>query len=394
MADFLALGRLLVVHVPPPQTFYIATGETRNEGTAAKPRLKRVVAARSLNDLIPGDTSLTDASGAGFQVTGGPSFRTFWNAVGDQFNYEAIINGLDTQFLTIQGTSHAVGGLVAVNGGQVLLLPARYYFGPSDEFAEEVEDKDNSEELWEAEQARIDQEVDGAFLDALFELASDLIEGPSEALPAWSERFLLPKEGKAVQKVEEAASAAETALEAVDQARLKLVEIRDWKRLLSGTGKELERAVQVAFEHLGCIVEEGQPGRADRIIRWKKRTAVVEIKGLTKSAAEKDAAQLEKWVSEHSLEFGVQPKGILIVNAWRSTPLDERSQTAFPDQMLPYSETRDHCLLSTTQLLAAVLTGTSVKKREAFLKELFETSGVVEGWVWTDFITAVSDTAD
>lgn len=394
MGDFLALGRLLVVLTPPPETFYVATGETRNDGTAAKPRLKRIVTERSLSDLIPGNTTLREASGASFGVAADAAFRAFWEAVGDQFTYVSIIEDLDTPLLTIKGTNHAVAGLVAVGAGRVLFLPERYAFGPSDEFAKETEGKEDVDDLWDAEQERIDKEVDGALLDALFELADSLVEGSKKALPGWSERFLLPRERNASKEVDKAEAAAEKALGAVEQAKLKLLEIRDWKRLLTGSGKELEHAVEAAFEHLGCGVEEGQPGRADRVLQWGKRIAVVEIKGLTKSAAERNAAQLEKWVSEHVVDSGSPPKGILVVNAWRALALDERSQPAFPGQMLAYSEARGHCLLTTTQLLTAVATCTSDKKRKAFLRQVFESDGVLPGWDWTDAISVVSDVAD
>lgn len=391
MHDYLALGRLIVVLVPPPITFYVATGETQNEGTAAKPRIRRIVTARSVGGLIPGGATLTAASGTSFKTVGDSSFSAFWNAVGDQFSYVSILDGVDTPLLTIKGTEHVVAGLVTVESGKVLLLPERYFFGPSDDFAEEVEDKENEEELWDKEQERIDRECDGDLLDALFELANDLVDGPNEALPSWSERFLLPRESDAVLAVEKAAQKADSALQAVEQANLDLVETRKWKRLVSGTGSELERAVEAALAHLGCTVDEGEAGRADRIVRWKKKVAVIEVKGLTKSAGEKNAAQLEKWVSEYTVDVGTPPKGLLVVNAWRSAPLDERDKPAFPDQMLAYSEQRNHCLLTTAQLLAAIAAGTSVKKREAFIKGLFETKGVLQGWNWDGAITVVSD---
>lgn len=394
MQDFLALGRLLVVLTPPPESFYVATGETRNEGTAAKPRVRRIVTERSLSDLIPGNTKLTEASGTSFAVAADTAFRAFWNAVGDQFNYVSIIEGLDSPLLTIKGTNHVVGGLASVGAGRVLFLPERYTFGPSEDFAEQVNGEENEDELWDAEQGRIDKEVDGALLDALFELADSLVEKSSKALPGWSQRFLLPREGEVSKEVDQAESAAESALAAVEQAKLSLLEIREWKRLLTGSGVELERMVETAFERLGCSIEEGPQGRADRVLQWGKRDAVLEIKGLTKSAAERNAAQLEKWVSEHVVDSGSPPKGILVVNAWRSLPLDERTQPAFPDQMLSYSEARGHCLLTTAQLLIAVVTGTSIKKRKEFLKQIFETSGVLPGWDWTDSISVVSDAAD
>ena len=50
-----------------------------------------------------------------------------------------------------------------------------------------------------------------------------------------------------------------------------------------------------------------------------------------KSASERNAAQLEKWVAEHTAsvdddEEVEAPKGILVVNAWREQPLPERDK--------------------------------------------------------------------
>src|SRR5207248_9381894 len=63
-----------------------------------------------------------------------------------------------------------------------------------------------------------------------------------------------------------------------------------------------------------------------------------------KSAAEKHAAQLEKWVANHYGDSGTAPKGLLVVNTWRDTPLVERTGEDFPAQMLPFSQSRGHCL--------------------------------------------------
>jgi len=60
------------------------------------------------------------------------------------------------------------------------------------------------------------------------------------------------------------------------------------------------------------------------ILDYKGKIAVVEVKGLGKSAAENNAAQLEKWVSEYYLTKGIKPKGILIVNAYKDVPFKEQ----------------------------------------------------------------------
>ena len=45
------------------------------------------------------------------------------------------------------------------------------------------------------------------------------------------------------------------------------------------------------------------------------------------------------------------PKALLLVNGFCDTPLDERHEEVFPNQMLKYSESRGHILITTTQLL-------------------------------------------
>ena len=49
-----------------------------------------------------------------------------------------------------------------------------------------------------------------------------------------------------------------------------------------------------------------------------------------------NAAQLQKWVSDFHVENEVNPKGVLIINGYRSTPLHLRDQPVFPNQMIDY----------------------------------------------------------
>jgi hypothetical protein len=156
---------------------------------------------------------------------------------------------------------------------------------------------------------------------------------------------------------------------------------------VAGTGKALEARVHDALSELGCTVEEAEPNRTDRVPRWGDKVGVIEVKGVTKSASERDATQLEKWVSEYTLEHDAAPKGILAVNAWRDLPLHERKRPAFPHQMLKYSTDRGHYLLETSQLLAAAMTCTTKKAKDGFLKRMFETVGVMDGYRWETVLT-------
>jgi hypothetical protein len=59
----------------------------------------------------------------------------------------------------------------------------------------------------------------------------------------------------------------------------------------------------------------------------------------------------------------------------------ERLQPPFPDQMLSYCTKREHCLITSTQLLGMVL-GSREKKEKgaAYLEKIFSTVGVFDGF--------------
>ena len=114
---------------------------------------------------------------------------------------------------------------------------------------------------------------------------------------------------------------------------------------------------------------ETEKGRSDIIAKYKDIDIVAEIKGVSKSAAEKHAAQLEKWVSQFIEENGKEPKALLIVNGFCEIPVQERHESVFPNQMLSYSTVRNHILISTTQLLCLYI---DIKLNNSCLEEKIE----------------------
>ena len=60
------------------------------------------------------------------------------------------------------------------------------------------------------------------------------------------------------------------------------------------------------------------------------------------------------------------PKPILIVNGYCDTPLVERVDDTFPNQMLKYCEARGHALITTTQLLCLYI---EIKKKPTCAEE-------------------------
>jgi hypothetical protein len=358
--EFLALGRSLVILVPPPATLYVATGERRNDGTPGKPQMKTIVRPFDLSELLPGKPKLRAGRGESFQQKSGPPFSDFWKAQKEHFSYDAIIDEHPgAPLLTIKGTSHVVGAYAQVGGGHVWYLPR-------------------------IDGLRENEGVHTSFVDSIVQLVADTT-GDAEAAPQWASRFLLPGEADATRALTEAEASVDRALVKRDAEQSALLDVQRSKALVTATGKQLEKAVTDAFEALGAEVEEGAAGRTDRIVKWRGRVAVVEVKGLSKSAAEKDAAQLEKWVISYIEDHDQRPKAILAANAWRNDPLDERTRPVFPDQMVPYAQGREHCLVSTTQLLAA----TYAEDPAVFLDAVFATNGPLDGFAWQDAVSVV-----
>jgi hypothetical protein len=69
------------------------------------------------------------------------------------------------------------------------------------------------------------------------------------------------------------------------------------KILFVGKGDVLVDVVIDVFRELGAKANQGEPGRDDVIVEFEGKHAVIEVKGKKSSAAESDAAQLEKWVA-------------------------------------------------------------------------------------------------
>lgn len=206
-------------------------------------------------------------------------------------------------------------------------------------------------------------------------------------IPDWANGYYLPEEKGLVLEL----TKLKREKELLEKKILELEEIRvgyhNQKIVFSGYGNSLELELKKMFEEIGFEIIESEPGRSDITIKYGERVAVVEVKGVKGTAAEKNSAQLEKWKILYSEKFNTEPKGILIVNSHRDTELSQRQSITFPHQMLRYAENRDQCLLTTLQFLGIYY---NVKKngiQEELINSLFNTIGIYNGFEkWQDYI--------
>lgn len=366
--EFLELinsGRMLIVIARPPQKFYYATGSKSYSGTGRNRSTTRHVAEGDILDAFPADITLTAASGKNIQLVGEGGLQALLRKHSAFMRYAAVMeNAPGTTIAKIANTDRIVGTMLSSkNGGALVTIPSM-------DFPEHDEDDED------------DDTVLGSytFQTDLLAWASERV-GSKEALPDWASRYLVTGESATKASIltqEKAIARAKTKLETSQD---DLRQIEEKKQLFTGTGRQLELEVRKVLELLGGIVEEPEPGRDDWIVKFPEGVAVVEVKGVSKSAAEKHAAQLEKWVANYLEAEGVLPKGILVVNTWRQKPLDERTEDSFPKQMLSYSKARNHCLVTGLQFLGIRETiEKDPSQKQKLRKQLLKQSGI-----FTDF---------
>lgn len=373
LQGFLDLGRSLVLFAPAPHSWYYYSGTRDVSGTGRNQKVTRHVQDMDTLDLLPFPMDATAASGRQIECRGTPAQRAFWEEYAHLFEHAAYMERpLGHPFLVISKTAYAVGSYGSIGKGLVLVLPQL-----ADNGSEEDDDDDAAGFPHKA------------FVDAVLTLVDEVSEGRGQKVqPAWSQDLILPGEMRASSEVSRMTEQIGDLSSKRMEAERSLAVLQSRKTLFTGTGRDLEEAAKQALEGLGFAVEYGAPGRADLVARAGKRVAVLEVKGLSKSAKERDAAQLEKWVVEHHLAEGNQPKGILVVNAYAQTPLGKRSGSAFPEQMLKYARDKGFCLVTGLQLLGAWLDAEESPRRKAGLrKSILDCVGVYsEHADWTAFV--------
>lgn len=354
MMQMLGLGRTIYINTPPPQFCYSTSSQTVN-------LLHYFTIAKF-------DTTL--ASGTNITFRGGEPFSAVWDRNMHYFSYQAYFNeSIGNPLFYIGNSKHVIGSYLKVGQGHIVFIPLLTPLMV------------DQREL---------QQIQTDFIDSLIALA-DVLQKTAEdfTLPEWSKSYHLPHEINEQEELLRLEEALNLLSRKISEKQVLLRALEMYKILFIGTGKLLELQVKKIFEELGFTVSEGEPNRDDLILKHGTRSAVVEVKGIKKSAAENHARQLEQWVSEYYLAHnGEKAKGILIANTFRDTPLEERNEASFPPQMVPFSQVREHCLMTGLQLLGLYLDcKEDEEKKQRIIELLFTTNGVFPEYQdWTTFI--------
>ncbi|MDA1001402.1 MAG: hypothetical protein O2807_12920 [bacterium] len=233
------------------------------------------------------------------------------------------------------------------------------------------------------------KEVRTNFVSSLVNLTNNLqVSAAIPDLPDWTRDYRLPGEAAEMKAIGEA---GRQVLEIQEQikAQTKMLEaLRKHKYLFSSCDTPLEKAVDRALSELGFKVEPGPKNRVDRIAEYNGQLLAVEIQGVKNGAKEDHARSLNTWVAEVEELKKNDAKGLLVVNAFRETPLGKRNGNLWPGETLSVCSRHMLCAMTGLQLLGLCVEAKKNPQRKGeLIQKIFDTSGEFPDFKdWREFL--------
>lgn len=173
--------------------------------------------------------------------------------------------------------------------------------------------------------------------------------------PKWVDRIQLPGEASLKKQIAKEKQKLEVVEAEIKKLEDSLKEVEKHKRLLYATGQELQDICKTTLEEIGAKTKSSDV-TDEFMIEVEDREALVEVKGNTGSITKDDLSQLIADLAQQIkvTDTPIIIKGILIGNAWRQEPLNERAtKDVFTRHVVQYAEAQNIGLLSTVELFKA-----------------------------------------
>jgi len=206
-----------------------------------------------------------------------------------------------------------------------------------------------------------------------------------DPVPTWTDKFSLPGIKEKTEEIYNAKFEISKIKEKVVTHKSELDQLK-WKRdtLLSGTGKNLENAIEKVLSEIGYNPIPGPAGQEDFTFEHDGKHFLLEVKGVTSSANEGHIKQLHAKQSQFINEHKIDIKGVLIINPWRQYEPSQRhnkDRVVFPEPMMDLVKIYRFCLMTTLQLLAIYRLHLEHKlDLDQFSKDMDNTIGPLKGY--------------
>ena len=136
-------GGTLAVFLPPPEHWYIDTGERQYSGTGRNRHTTTVVAKRDIFGVFPFPISSEPARTRDLEVVGGEPFASFWRAVDGKMEAVAYLTvDLGHPTLKIRGSNATVAAIAKLGSGALIVLPRTILY--DNDFDDQYEDDEDA----------------------------------------------------------------------------------------------------------------------------------------------------------------------------------------------------------------------------------------------------------
>lgn len=199
--------------------------------------------------------------------------------------------------------------------------------------------------------------------------------------PPWVSAIEIPGEASLRNEIATEKLSLEVIESKINGLEDSLDELQKYKELLYETGLTLQNRVESTLEGLGASIEPS-PASDEFIISVGGKKAVIEVKGVEDKIRKRHLDQLVSDRDECSKLTSQDIKGILIGNAWRFFPLEQRGmpkKPIFTNSVVQRARNQDIGLISTVQLFNAVCKAQKESQcKEEILNKIINGTGVIQ----------------
>lgn len=358
--EFLNSGKTVVILNGNDEYRYRYTGRKEYSGTGKNTRVTNIVTEIHPYEILPEKITTFKLEGNSIALNNS-KVSDFFQKYKDNFRYVTVYDEVEKNAILfkIQNTDKVVSFYKKINNGLLLFMPSL-----------------NFEKLTKEKGQKLEKQ----YFDDIYGLAKILNSNEEVLLPEYSNKYLLPNEEIMKKDIESEKLKLEELQKSIENKEKILQELQIEKIIFTGSGTLLEKMIVKELKNIGFqIIKYDENGKdEDIVVSYNDKIAVIEVKGVDGSATEKHTSQTVKWKSMYHIENDILPKGILIVNAFKSKDLENRQDT-FPAQMLKYAKQQEICLLSTLQVYnIKCYLEQNPGEKDSIIDELYSTVGVYE----------------
>ena len=200
--------------------------------------------------------------------------------------------------------------------------------------------------------------------------------------PDWAREIKMPFVDDLETRIEQMRKSIQEKQDKISTLSIRINEINSFRRMLYGSGQELEDVVKSSFRYLGANISPAKYGQEEYILEINDKEYLVEVKGVTKSIALSHLRQLNDYMLKYQEDTGNVCKGILFGNAWRHLPPPERgaeNTPEFPDNVIQRAQQWNISLVSSRLFFYAFVKALLEKKKASqILDAVITANGVAD----------------